>query len=314
MSTGRKMFGLGALVAAVAMMIAPQQAKAVSAEMVSVDAGVDIVSSYYFRGIAQENAGLIVQPSIAIGFDVWSFDISEGNTFSFSPYVATWLSLHDAGLTGTIYEADYTFGVAIGMPAGFYGDLSYIFLTNPAGGAEFAQEIDVLIGYDASALTDQVVEGLTWDINILFAFETSNGSDGLGGPVGDQGIYWQFNTSLGYTFMPDSDFPLTVSVGATVGLSISNYYETVTAGGVVTDNTFGFAAFDLGVSTPLSALIPTEKYGAWELHGGVTLLIPGNGPEAIGGPATAAVANGFGITDGSEDVQIIGTVGIGVSF
>lgn len=314
MSTGRKMFGLGALVAAVAMMIAPQQAKAVSAEMVSVDASVEVVSSYYFRGIAQENSGLIVQPGITIGFDVWSFEISEGNEISFSPYVGTWLSLHDAGLTGTIYEADYYFGVAIGLPAGFYADVSYIFLTAPATGAEFAQEIDVMVGYDASALTDQLVEGLTWDIYVLFAFETANGSDGLGGPVGDQGVYFEFGTSIGYTFMPESDFPLAVTAGVTVGLSISDYYETVTAAGVVSDETFGFVSFDLGVSTPLAALIPAEKYGAWELYGGISLLIPGSGAEAIGGPATATATNGFGITDGSEDLQVIGTIGIGVSF
>ncbi len=51
----------------------------------------------------------------------------------------------------------------------------------------------------------------------------------------DKGVYGQLGIATGYTFLPESAYPLAVSVPLAVGLSLKDYYEF----GTGSDDTFG---------------------------------------------------------------------------
>ena len=61
---------------------------------VSVGAGIDFATSYYFRGIVQETSGFIAQPYLEAGLSLY-----EGDNGSVSLAAGTWNSLHSAQTT-----------------------------------------------------------------------------------------------------------------------------------------------------------------------------------------------------------------------
>ncbi len=314
MSQGRKFEGiacLAAVLAFVAMLSVTTTAKAEMAEhedvgsAISVELGLDYATDYYFRGIAQENQGIILQPSASIKLDeVFAFDIEEGQTIGFSPYLSVWASLHEANTpsvgNNVVYEIDYILGVAISLPANFSADVSYIFYTNPSGGGQFAQEIDLAISYDATELLagiERIKDG-KWTMTVLFAYETAGlGADGVAGV----GLYFEFNTELVLPILmaQESDLPIDGIVGVTVGLSLDDYYVS---GG--SDDTFGFVDLYLGASMPLDQWFGV-KYGKWTCTATVHFLFLGDNASAIAGPA---------ITPGNEDFKALAIIGLATEF
>ena len=67
---------------------------------VSLSGGVDFVTAYYFRGIAQETHGFIAQPYVDIGLNILEPD--EGWLNSLDLGVGTWNSLHSEHGTGIV--------------------------------------------------------------------------------------------------------------------------------------------------------------------------------------------------------------------
>jgi hypothetical protein len=314
MSQGRKFEGiacLAAVMAIVAMLSVSTTAKAEEAAMdqvgeaIGVELGIDYATDYYFRGIGQENQGFIFQPYGTFALEeVFAFDIEEGKSIGFSPYVSFWASMHEANQpsvgNNVVYEIDYIIGVEISLPMNFSADLSYIFYTNPSGGGQFAQEVDLSLTYDATELLagiERIKDG-EWTMTVLFAFETAGlGADGVAGT----GIYFEFNTELVLPIImaQEADLPIDGIVGLTVGLSLDDYYV---AGGE--DDTFGFVDVYIGASMPLDEFFGV-RYGQWTVTATVHFLFLGDNAQAISAPA---------ITDGDEDFKALAIIGVATEF
>ena len=63
---------------------------------------------------------------------------------------------------------------------------------------------------------------------------------------GAPGVYLQLGVNPGYTVAPKSDYPLTISLPVTLGLSGSDYYEF----GTTQNPTFGYVQFGPVFSVP----------------------------------------------------------------
>ncbi len=291
-----------ALVLAISPAMAQEEAATIAGPntgKVSFNLGADITTQYVFRGINQEDQGLIFQPYADATINL----IDEGdNGFikNLDFYFGTWNSVHsqDTGGTDAWYEADYFVGFSFGLTDTLSADISYIVLDSPnnSGLTVFAQEIDLALAYDDSALWN----GLCEDFGglqpyFLVAFEVDGGSDGQGGGF-NQGTYFEFGIAPSCVVLQSETTPITLTVPVTLGLG-SDYYEVTTATGSIDDDTFGFVDIGLDFSMPLT-WVPAD-YGSWELSTGVHFLFLGDNTETIN--------NGDGF-------EVIGTVGISMSY
>jgi hypothetical protein len=281
---------------------------------VSLSLGLDFTTAYFYRGIIQQTNGIIYQPSADVTFQL---------TDALSVYVGTWNSMHTntGGAADQWYESDFFVGASYALSECLTFDASYIWLYGPSIGAEFAQEVDLSLSYDDSALWGDSFNGL--QPHVLVAIETSGGSDGYGltdsngVPASrDLGIYYEIGIAPSFTLVDSASSPVTLTIPVTVGFG-SNYYEItrefVNAGpdGILggagaaddfNDNTtddeaFGFVDIGLDFSMPLS-FVPAQ-FGSWEASTGVHFLFLGDNAKA---------------GNGGDDLEIIGTFGISMSY
>ena len=243
---------------------------------VSVGAGIDFVSSYYFRGIVQETGGFIAQPYLEAGLSLY-----EGDNGSVSLAAGTWNSLHsrgDAGFDGAAeiyYETDFYAGLGLGFAGGWGADVTYTSYMSPRGSWGTTKELAVGLSHD-----DVIAPYVT------LAFEMSGGAEG--GP--NEGSYLELGVEPS---LPLEDAPVSVSFPVAVGMSLSDYYEYATPGGMMEDGGFGFFNVGAMLGVPLSG-IPAE-WGSWEFTAGVQLLVFGDALKAINGS-----------DDGVEPIGIFG--------
>ncbi len=111
------------------------------------------------------------------------------------------------------------------------------------------------------------------------------------GANSDAGIYLELGIAPGFT-CDIGKTPVTLTLPASVGLSLSDYYED--AGG--DDDTFGFAQVGAKASIPLGE---PGRLGAWTLNVGVSDLLLGDHTEGY---------------NGGDATEVIGTIGLQVNF
>ncbi len=263
-----------------------QDAPPVNTGKVAFSTGFDVTTEYWYRGLGQENQGLILQPWIDMTFELFSSD-----DLTLTGSVGTWNSIQDATPGDAWYESDFYAGVSAEM-----GDLavgvSYINLYNPAGGDIFAEEIDFSLSYDDSGL------GLPFALNpsATLAIEIDGGSDN----GTNKGTYLGLAIEPGVADILGSDtVPVGLTVPVTLGLGLDDYYED----GLGNDDTFGFIDIGLVLSTPLDAFIPAD-YGSWTASFGVHAIFLGDSAENI----SAA----FGT--GQDDSSVYATFGITMEY
>ncbi|QNN21291.1 hypothetical protein HED60_03070 [Planctomycetales bacterium ZRK34] len=259
---------------------------------ISLSGGVDFTNEYFFRGIYQgtgNDEGVIIQPYL---------DVSAELTDWLSVYVGTWNSLqtdsddNNTGSDETWYEADWYFGASIALPANFSFDVSYIILYGPSSAGIFAEEIDLSLAYDDSALWGDNFDGLQPYVTV--AFETDGASDGIEG----EGVYYEVGIEPSFTVLESETMPVTLSIPMTAGFG-SDYYEWANpVTGNVEEDEFGYFDIGLVASVPLS-FIPSE-YGAWSASVGVHGLFLGDTAEKI--------------DETGDDFHVIGTFGIGFEY
>ncbi len=305
-----------AMVLGPAVVQAQEQAPTVNTGAVSFNAGIDFVTEYWFRGIPQENQGIIAQPYIDVTFGLFGDE-----DFSLDAYVGTWNSFHwgdgtsstpnnPPGATGNDdvwYESDLFVGVVLGFDV-WSIDLGYTQLYNPSGGSEFAEEIHVKLGYDDSNHWGDNFGGLQPYGKVVF--EIDGGTDGFTGAStggGDKGIYYELGIEPSFSIYDSQDYPLTLSIPVTVGFGDSNYYEYINNSGNLDNDRFGFVQIGAVVSTPLKA-IPAE-YGAYTLSAGVHYINVGNAGEYDAGGVNSAAA-----TNSGEDDSFFASFGISMSY
>ena len=280
-----------------ALMISPAMAQEESAAAgpntgaVSFGLGVDFTTAYFYRGLVQENQGLITQP--------WA-DVSFQLNDALSVYMGTWNSVHDGPSSGSgsnddqWYESDFYIGASYALSQCVSLDLSYVWLYGPAGGAEFAEEINVALAYDDSGMWGDSFDGL--QPHFLVAFETSGASDGIG--LEGKGVYYELGIAPSFTVVDSATSPITLTIPVTLGLG-SDYYEVGND-----DDSFGYVDAGLDFSMPLS-FVPA-RFGSWEAAAGVHFLFLGDNAETING-SVAGIGSG-------DDFEVIGTFGISMSY
>ncbi|MBM4015450.1 MAG: hypothetical protein FJ293_10870 [Planctomycetes bacterium] len=231
---------------------------------------------YFFRGLIQEDQGLIFQPEIALSAPLWEGD-GWLRTLDLTTY--TWNSLH-SGPTGTggtgnnspsaWYESDWAAGLSLGLRCGTTLDLTWVEYTSPNGLFSTASELNLELdfsGTEALGVVAYLAPSLT------LAFEVDGQSDQSTAPGGtDEGIF------LGIGFAPEFDggklgeLPITWSVPLNYGFSLDSYYED--AGG--SDDTYGYADVGLFASFPLAS-----RFGEWNCSVGTQLVFLNGNQEDL---------------------------------
>ncbi len=262
------------------------EAPPVNTGKVAFSTGFDVVTEYWFRGLGQENQGLILQPWIDVTFELFSSD-----DLTLTGSVGSWNSIQDATPGDAWYESDFYAGVGAEMGAFSFG-ASYINLYNPAGGDIFAEEIDITLGIDATAFDLPAYLSPSFTLAIEIDGGSDNGTN--------KGTYLEiaFEPTV-ENILGSANAPVTLTIPLTLGLGLEDYYED----GQGNDDTFGF--FDIGAvfSTPLSGLIPAD-YGAWTASIGVHAIFLGDSAENISGA--------FGT--GQDDSSVYGVFSLSMEY
>jgi hypothetical protein len=284
-----------AAVALLTCLAAPAAAQDVNPNSgaVSISGGLDFTSAYMFRGIPQDESGVILWPYFDLGLSVYEGD---GGLKSVSVNLGTWNSLHsgDAGLDSTAdklwYESDFYTTLGLGFGGGTSLGVTYTAYTSPNGLFTTTKEIGLKFAVDDSGY----MGAAALNPYVLFAFEF-DAEPGIGQADGglEAGKYLELGVAPGVSFPRAS-----VAFPVKVGLSAGDYYESITVNPDLTlsseDETFGFFSVAGLVTIPFTTM-PTS-FGTWNVHGGVEYLRLGDRNQ------------GFG------ENQVIGTVGIGFSY
>jgi hypothetical protein len=239
--------------------------------------GVDAPTVYVFRGILQEaDPGITLWPYGDIGLLLSS---GEGTVRSISVNVGVWNSLQtgSSGSKGFTehahYEEDFYSTLSLGLARGLTAGLTYTAYTSPNQMANTVKEVSVRLAQSGRINPYAVV-----------AFEVGEfGADG-----GEHaGTYVELGAAPALPLGP-----LTLNVPVRLGMSLSNYYEL---DGV--DHRFGYLDVGGVVTLPLSD--SSSAFGAWNIHGGVSLLMFGDTTRAF---------------NAGDSRKVVGLVGIGVAY
>jgi hypothetical protein len=248
---------------------------------VTLTAGFDFANAYFFRGIPQDDTGVIMWPFGDLGFALFSGD---GALKSFGVNIGTWNSLHTGtagsdGPSGKLwYESDFYAGASFGFGKGTAVGVTYTAYTSPNGLFGTVKELSFKLTVDDSGLLGAAAV----KPYMVLAQELDGQADG----GANEGTYLELGIGPG---LPLSRASLTVPIK--VGLSLSDYYE-----GADGDDAFGFFSVAGVVTVPFTSA-PT-KFGSWNIHGGVEFLMLGDRNEAVFGDSS----------------HVIGSIGIGLSY
>ena len=272
---------IGLLVAATASSARAQGSVDPNPGAITLTGGFDFANAYFFRGIPQDDTGVIMWPYGDLGFALFSGD---GALKSIGGNVGTWNSLHTGsagsdGPSGKLwYESDFYAGASFGFAKGTTVGVTYTAYTSPNGLFGTVKEISFKVSVDDSG----ALESFAVKPYVVIAHELDGQADG----GANEGTYLELGIGPGY-----STARAALTVPIKVGLSLGDYYE-----GVNGDETFGFLSVAGVATVPLSSA-PT-RFGSWNIHGGVEFLMLGDRNEAVFGDSS----------------HVIGSIGIGLSY
>ncbi len=242
----------------------PEEAKGPNTGRVSLSAGIDFPTDYYFRGIFQEDQSYIIQPYGEVGFKLWE---DKGVLNNVTLTLGTWNSLQGgpSGVEGSAsvdpkmwYESDFYTKVMTTWAEDFTAGLIYTAYMSPNDRFTTVQELALSLGYNDAKLLGP----FALNPALLFGFEMKGQADA----GAHKGVYMQIGLTPGITFFEKSQYPLSLSFPVLFGLSLSNYYEF----GTGTDDTFGYFQGGVAASLPLKFIPP--DFGAWQLKGSMNWL------------------------------------------
>jgi hypothetical protein len=241
---------------------------------ITLTGSMDASNAYLFRGIPQDDTGLILWPAADLGVALRS---GGGTVRSVTVNVGMWNSLHTGitgadGPTGKLwYESDFWTSVGVGFAGGVNVAATYTAYTSPNGAFPSVKELS----FKASA----GVRGT--NPYALVAFELEGQADG--GAV--EGRYLELGAapSLGLA-------GITVAVPVKVGLSLDGYYE-----GLRGDERFGFFSVGGNVMVPLSS--ERSRFGRWSVHGGADYVRLGDSNALrLGDNTKVIISAGIGLS------------------
>lgn len=284
MTLDKKMTGFGLVGLAATALTVPSFAQdappAVNNGLLGFEAGAEIVSTYMFRGIEQEDSGLIVQPFVEVTAPLsdTGIDLTLG----------TWHSVHDngTGATGSgpsnWYEADLYASLGYDINDEFSVSGTFTGYYSPSGAFADIEEIAFELGYDDEAyLGEYNVQPY-----VLIAFETRDAG-------GTEDIYLELGGEMGAPFIESEDLPVELTFPFALGFSIDDYYTD----GTGDNEAWGFIMIGAAASMPLD-MIPSD-YGTWTASAGLDIYF---------------VNDDAGLLDDGDDFEVVGKVGVGVEY
>lgn len=253
---------------------------------ISATLGLDVANAYYFRGIIQENDGVIIQP----WFDV-SATLVDRDTWAFGLTAGLWNSVHsDDGTAGdpnlsNWYEADLYVGAVFTAGKFDFGAI-YTWYTSPSDAFTTVEDISLFFSFDDS--DSGLLFGVPIAPSVTLAFETDNAADG-----GQEGIFLELGIEPGIDFdNAVGEQTLTLSFPVAVGLSLDDYYED----GTGSDETFGYGQVGAVATLPLPG---DGALGDWSWSVGVKALFLGSHTQQY---------------NTGDDTEVIAFTGLEISF
>lgn len=253
---------------------------------ISTSGGMDIQSTYMFRGIRQNSTGIAAWPWVDLGFAAYA---GEGAVKSVGINVGSWNSQHtgDTGADGPSqkiwYESDFYTTLGIGFGGGVSLASTYTAYTSPNNTFTTVKELMFKLAVDDSARFGKAA--LKPYAIVARELDAEPGTGQADGGL-EAGTYFETGIAPGYTFPKAS-----IAVPVKVGLSLGNYYEV---DGV--DETFGFLSVSGIVTVPLGA---GSKYGSWNIHGGAEYQKLGTNTASF---------------NGGDRHRVIGSIGLGFAY
>lgn len=305
----------------VAMFIAPLSIRAEEHEEVapasewsdklSINAGVDFTTHYFFRGILQENQDLIVQPYATLGYNLYEGD---GTLTSIDAVFGTWSSFH-GGPTGggspggaphdprAWYELDFFAGATTTLYDKWTLGAIFTVYLSPNDSFDTVNDITFSLAYDDSdCWIDFPLADFSLAPYVQFIVETRDEADignsvyGVSGT--DQGLYVQLGATPSFTLIQSEDYPVTLGVPLVIGLG-DDYYEVDRNGDLIQDDDSAFGFFSVGLTLGVPLAFVPDNLGSWTAKVGVSYILLGNTPEFI---------------NNGEGDEVIGTLSLGVAF
>lgn len=263
---------------------APPQPTA--ADRIHVALDLTYTTQYFFRGLVQETDGLILQPSIEIGFDLVTND-----NWSLAASAGMWNSFHDEktgasdpdDFVGAWYEADFYAGLSLTVDR-VTAALVYTTYASPNDAFGHIDELSFSLALDDSGWFGPVAFSPYATLAVEIA-----GGQGDGGA--NRGTFLAVGIEPAHTYENTPIGELTLSLPIEAGFSLDDYYENAGE-----DESFGYVTLGLAASL---ALPSPEGFGAWSLSAGVDYLLLGDAAEAI---------------NAGEDSEWIFHMGFGIAF
>ncbi len=261
--------------------------------------GVTLASHYFFRGIRQENQGLILQPSLELNYSL--FEGGAGVLTSSTLTLGAWNSVHNgpSGSHGSLkhwYESDLYAGVGVGLFGCGKASAIYTAYTSPNDAFPTVQEVALGLSYD-----DKPLWGGDWFSGLQPSATVALEYEGQADLGTDRGIYAELALQPAFTVDLGADLPLTLAAPITLGCSLHDYFERNGR-----DDTFGYLDVGFAASLPVRLRRPTGKsdsglgrFGSWTLSAGVDLLFFGDNTRAI---------------NGGDELKVIGSVALTCAF
>ncbi len=250
-------------------------------KVVSGQIGLDITSQYFFRGLVQENQGVIVQPSVELGYGLYESD-GDGALHKLDLKFGLWNSLHDGptgGSGGDWYESNFYVSLDGRIGERLDASVAYKVYDTPNGTATFSkggrsvEEFVFTFDYDDRGMwVESIQSGLR--PSLVLAFELDGQRDVVT-TGGHSGIYAGIGIEPSFVVGQLGNGDLTLSLPATLGLSLRDYYERTNGG---SDDFFGYLDLGAELSAPLTFL--PARMGPWQGQAGLHLLLLGDNQRA----------------------------------
>lgn len=284
----------------------------ISTARLSIDAGVDMVSSFFYRGIARENESIILQPWADVDMRIWGgpdFKDHIFNSFNFHfGFRSTHISERDTPITlgqdEDWFEFQWRGGITLHAMDRFIGGIEYENIESIRTSFRDVHQFNLFLKYDDS---DPL---FSWSLQpyVLFSFEYEKQSDGgylsaaaAVDPRFSEGIYMEVGVRPAFDLLQIGTTTIRMEVPVAIGLSLSDYFEDRNAD----DSVFGFLDIGCDLSIPLGDMGTDDgRRLQWSLELGVHVLLLSDSLQDL--------SEGAGV--GGDEVEFIGRIGIRVNY
>jgi hypothetical protein len=281
---------------------------------ISLTINLNFPTAYFFRGIAQSNAGFMFEPYVELKANVYEGGQKDVLTGGYLK-VAGFSHFNSVAppIRPNSYEPDLylTAGLVLWKRLTLEG--GWNLYAYPGGGSSQVQEVFGKVGFDDSGLWQFKLPGdqdFSFSPYVLFAGETSGQADGAAPFGGSRGTYMELGVDPGYTVDFYKNWSARFHLPFVLGLSLDNYYQVATTTGVQNE-TFGYADLALAVDVPMKFM--PARYGKWTFTSGIHMLWLGSNNKLLAGPPSPNALNALNVTGGSG-YQVWGLTGFRIEY